>query len=83
MTDEEIQKLFEAKMALSKFLNEHPNLREFQKKIDDTMSKAGNNVQNREIIFGTLVAENRKLLASKLQELLNECNNLRKKLTDE
>jgi methionine salvage enolase-phosphatase E1 len=57
MRELDTEKLFEAKKQLNDFLRDHPELVELQKTIDDTLKKAGNNVDNRLVAFRELMKE--------------------------
>ena len=40
-------KYFEAKRKLNEFLEQHPEMKSFQKQIDEVLEKAGDNPENR------------------------------------
>lgn len=62
------KELFEAKMELNRFLEEHPHLKPFQAKLDSQLNNAGSN-HNRMVIL-------KSMLFSKLYELERALNNL-------
>jgi uncharacterized coiled-coil DUF342 family protein len=61
----ETEKLFQAKQDLAKFLEEHPELRDFQAKIDASLKKCGNS-HNRIAVLSQMMRE-------KLIELGDAC----------
>ena len=46
---------FKAKVALSQFLEEHPNLREKQEMIEESLRKAGKGTENRLAVIRSLM----------------------------
>jgi len=72
-------KLFQLRRELNEFLSEHPNLRPLQKRIDDTLKKAGSNVDNRLLYFKILMQD----VMSEYVERLNQLgDDLKKTVTN-
>lgn len=65
----DIQKLKEAIERREKFLEENPKMREFQKKIEEELDKAGESMHNR-------LAVMEAMLISSAQELIKEMKEL-------
>lgn len=64
--------VFEAKRELTAFLKKHPEMKFYQKNIDETLRKAGSN-HNRIVMLNRLINDN-------LQELQKQLLDLKKKL---
>ena len=62
------QHIFELKQEINKFLDEHPEYREFQKEIEIKLKNAGNS-HNRMAILNMMMAENIKSLSKLWSEL--------------
>jgi len=63
------EKLFKLKQELADFLREHPELCEFQLKIEAELKKCGNNHNNRISVLS-------QLMRDKLKELGDACKGL-------
>lgn len=64
------RRLFEAKRALNEFLKTcSPAAREYQKRVDRALKKAGENVNNRLTILSMMIYDNQLELKSALEEL--------------
>jgi len=61
--------MFKAKQELNQFLQDHPELRDLQTCIDETLRKAGPDVHNRLAAFNVIVRETARELAHRLTEL--------------
>jgi len=60
--------LFKAKQALNAFLEDHPELKDFQKEIDGNLNMSGNS-QNRIAILTAMMRKNVSDLANKFNEI--------------
>lgn len=80
MEEIDAKKIFEAKQALNNFLEEHPELKPYQDRIDEAMKKAGDNPHNRMAVLESMFLEQRDRLAVALKECLQELQVLKEKL---
>ncbi len=64
-------RIFEAKQALNKFLNENPHLKPMQAKIDSVL-KGAVNQNNRIVLLQSMITENLTQLTDALKDL-QEC----------
>jgi hypothetical protein len=71
------KKVFQLKKELNEFLRENPKGREFQKKIDAELAKAGNQHNRLNVIFGMMV-ESYTELVKNIKKLREESERLEK-----
>jgi len=67
---------FKAKQELNKFLEDNPRAKEMQAKIEDALSKCGDNSQNRISTLYTMMAMNVASLQEKLMEVKTEAEKI-------
>ena len=72
MKDIDTKNIFLLKQEINKLLQEKPELRELQEKIDLELKKAGNNQINRCVIISQMMMESLKELNENLQELIKK-----------
>lgn len=73
------KKIFEAIKRRNQFIQEHPELRLFQKYIDDTLNKAGNQ-HNRMAVLEALIIDKRLELHAELVKLQKKLVNLQQNI---
>ena len=62
-------KYFEAKRKLNEFLEQHPEMKSFQKQIDEVLEKAGDNPENRLTVIFSMMMDSFRSLNSNINEL--------------
>ena len=72
MNDIDTKKIFLLKQEINKLLQEKPELKELQEKIDLELKKAGDNQINRCVIISQMMMESLKELDTSLQDLIKK-----------
>jgi hypothetical protein len=82
-----LEELFEAKKRLNEVLSHaSPGIKEYQRRIDQTLRKAGKNTNNRLVFLSLMVRDNQIQLKNALHELstkLTRQQDMLKKLADQ